>query len=166
MDDVTFAKAFAEELEAETPATLKCLERIPPELFGWRPHEKSMTLGYLATLIAEIPFWITTILTKPEIDFTDLSHLRAHSTLDIVTHFDDNVAHASELLLQVHDGVLSEPFYLKRNGQVVLESTKRESIESTINHLVHHRGQLTVYMRLNDIPVPSIYGPSADDKHF
>lgn len=166
MDDVTFAKAFAEELEAETPSTLKCLERIPPELFGWRPHEKSMTLGYLATLIAEIPFWITTILTKPEIDFTDLSHLRAHSTLDIVQHFDDNVAHASELLLQVHEGALSESFYLKRNGQVVLESTKRESIESTINHLVHHRGQLTVYMRLNDIPVPSIYGPSADDRHF
>lgn len=166
MDDVTFAKAFAEELEAETPATLKCLERIPPELFGWRPHEKSMTMGYLATLIAEIPFWITTILTKREIDFTDLSHLRANSTLDIVQHFDDNVAHASELLLQVHEGALAEPFYLKRNGQTVLESTKRESIESTINHLVHHRGQLTVYMRLNNIAVPSIYGPSADDRHF
>lgn len=166
MDDVTFAKAFAEELEAETPSTLKCLERIPPELFAWKPHEKSMSFGYLATLIAEIPFWITTILTKPEIDFTDLSHLRAHSTLDIVQHFDDNVAHATELLLQVHDGALSEPFYLKRNGKVVMESTKRESIESTINHLVHHRGQLTVYMRLNNIPVPSIYGPSADDRHF
>lgn len=166
MDDVTFAKAFAEELEAETPATIKCLERIPPELFGWKPHEKSMSLGYLATLIAEIPYWITIILTRPEIDFTDLSHLRAHSTLDIVQHFDDNVAHATELLLQVHDGALSEPFYLKRNGQVVLESTKRDNLESIINHLVHHRGQLTVYMRLNNILVPSIYGPSADDKHF
>ncbi len=166
MDDVTFAKAFAEELEAETPATLKCLERIPPELFGWKPHEKSMSFGYLATLIAEIPFWVTTILTKNEIDFVEMKHLRAQTTMDIVTHFDDNVAHASELLLQVHDGALSVPFTLKRNGQVVLASTKRESIESTINHLVHHRGQLTVYMRLNDIPVPSIYGPSADDKHF
>jgi len=166
MDDVTFAKAFAEELEAETPATLKCLERIPPELFGWKPHEKSMSLGYLATLIAEIPYWITIMLTKSEIDFTDLSHLRAHSTLDIVQHFDDNVARATELLLQVHDGALSEPFYLKRNGQVILESTKRDNIESTINHMVHHRGQLTVYMRLNNIPVPSIYGPSADDRHF
>jgi uncharacterized damage-inducible protein DinB len=166
MDDVTFAKAFAEELEAETPATLKCLERVPPELFGWKPHERSMSMGYLATLIAEIPLWITTIITKPEIDFVNFNHLRAHSTLDIVSHFDENVAHASEMLLQIHEGALSEPFQLKRNGQVMILSTKRETLESNINHLIHHRGQLTVYLRLNNIPVPSIYGPSADEKKF
>ena len=69
MDDLSFAKAFANELEAESPASLKCLERIPPELFDWKPHEKSMNMGYLALLVAEIPLWITHIITKSEIDF-------------------------------------------------------------------------------------------------
>jgi uncharacterized damage-inducible protein DinB len=166
MDDVTFAKAFAEELEAETTSTLKCLERIPPELFGWKPHEKSMPMGYLATLVAEIPLWITTMITKPEIDFATFTHIQAKTTQDLVNHFDDNVAAANDHLLQVHNGNLAAPFYLKNGGTVIMSTTKREAIESTINHLVHHRGQLTVYMRLNDIPVPSIYGPSADDRSF
>jgi uncharacterized damage-inducible protein DinB len=166
MDDVTFAKAFAEELEAETPSTFKCLERIPPELFGWKPHEKSMPLGYLATLVAEIPLWITTMITRSEIDFATFKHIQPQSTQDLVNHFDDNVAAANDHLLQIHDGNLSEPFYLKRDGVVLMSTTKREAIESTINHLVHHRGQLTVYMRLNNIPVPAIYGPSADDRNF
>jgi uncharacterized damage-inducible protein DinB len=84
----------------------------------------------------------------------------------VVKHFDENVAGAKKALLGVKEGDLSEIFYLKANGQTVYSATKRENIESTINHMVHHRGQLTVYMRLNDIAVPSIYGPSADDRSF
>jgi len=116
------------ELEAEAGASRKCLERIPENLFDWKPHEKSMTMGYLALLVAEIPKW--------------------------------------NALQNVSNDALAASFYLKNQGQVLYETLKKESIAPSINHFVHHRGQLTVYMRLNDIAVPSIYGPSADDAGF
>ena len=166
MNDQLFAAEFAKELEAEVPSSRKCLERVPPELFGWKPHEKSMELGYLALLVAEIPLWITHIITKSEIDFATFQHIKAQTTQDLVDHLTENVKGAKEALMAVKDGELAELFYLKANGQVLFSSTKKEQVESTINHMVHHRGQLTVYMRLNDIAVPSIYGPSADDKSF
>ncbi|HEY4327086.1 MAG TPA: DinB family protein [Mucilaginibacter sp.] len=166
MNDILFAREFAHELEAEVPASTKCLERIRPELFGWKPHEKSMEMGYLALLVAEIPLWIIHIIKQPEIDFATFKHYQPKTTQDLVNHLDKNVAGAKEALLNISEGQLAEPFYLKANGHVLFSSTKREQVESSINHLVHHRGQLTVYMRLNDIAVPSIYGPSADDKSF
>ncbi|MBN9380597.1 MAG: DUF1572 family protein [Chitinophagaceae bacterium] len=166
MDDITFAQAFAKELEQETLATKKCLERIPFEKFDWKPHEKSMSLGYLWLLVAEIPLWIKHMIEVSEIDFVTFPHLRPSSAEEVVKHFDENVAGAKKALLAVKEGDLSETFYLKANGQTVYSATKRANIESTINHMVHHRGQLTVYMRLNDIAVPSIYGPSADDRSF
>jgi uncharacterized damage-inducible protein DinB len=166
MDDIAFARAFAEELQAEAPATRKCLERIPMELADWKPHERSMPMGYLALLVAEIPLWITTMLGDTEIDFATFTHYKPETTQNLVDHFDKNIKDAVDMLMQVKEGDLAEPFYLKRDGKVLFTSTKKESTASTINHLVHHRGQLTVYMRLNDIAVPSIYGPSADDKSF
>lgn len=166
MNDLLFAEQFAKELEAEVPATLKCLERIPPELFGWKPHEKSMELGYLALLVAEIPLWITHIIKHSEIDFATFQHIKAQTTQDLVNHFKQNVTEAKSMLSSIKEGTLAETFYLKANGRELFSSPKKEQVESTINHMVHHRGQLTVYMRLNDIAVPSIYGPSADDKSF
>ena len=166
MNELLFAKAFAHELEAETWSTRKCLERIPMELSGYKPHEKSMELGYLALLVAEIPLWISHIIKKPEIDFATFQHYKPQTTDDLVDHFNANVEEAKSALLGVKEGELAETFYLKTNGQVLLSSTKQEQVESTINHMVHHRGQLTIYMRLNNIAVPSIYGPSADDKNF
>lgn len=166
MNDSTFANAFIQELEMETRATRSCLERIPTTLSEWRPHEKSMPLGYLSVLVAEIPLWIATMVRSNEIDFVTFAHISPANTEELVAHFDQNVAAAKAALAEVKDGDLEAPFYLKSNGQVVFQSSKKESLESTINHLVHHRGQLTVYMRLNDIAVPSIYGPSADSRGF
>ena len=166
MSDATIGAQFLKELEMEVAATRKCLERIPESLFSWKPHEKSMTLGYLSLLVAEIPKWITTMVESSEIDFATFEHFEPKSTADLVKHFDENLAGAKNALQNVPDEALSDPFYLKNQGQVLFSSSKRESIEPSINHLVHHRGQLTVYMRLNDIPVPSIYGPSADDQGF
>jgi uncharacterized damage-inducible protein DinB len=166
MNDQLFAAEFARELEMESPSTQKCLERIPPELFGWKPHERSMEMGYLALLVAEIPLWITHIIKKSEIDFATFQHMKPQTTLGLVNHFKENVAEAKDALRGLKEGDLSETFYLKANGQVLFSSPKKEQVESTINHMVHHRGQLTVYMRLNNIAVPSIYGPSADDKSF
>jgi uncharacterized damage-inducible protein DinB len=166
MNDLLFAQEFAHELEAEAPATTKCLERIPMELFGWKPHEKSMELGYLATLVAEIPLWITHMIQQGDIDLTTFEHYKPQTTQDMVDRFKKNVTDAKEALLSVTEGSLAASFQLKANGQTLFTSTKKEQIELSINHMVHHRGQLTVYMRLNDIAVPSIYGPSADDKSF
>jgi uncharacterized damage-inducible protein DinB len=166
MDDVTFVEGFIRELELEVAATRKCLERIPPKLFDFKPHERSMNLGYLTLLVAEIPSWIILMVNGNELDFATYSHKEAKTAEEMVKNFDDNVAGAKAALQTVTNGSLSGKFDLKTNGQVVFTSSKREGIETTINHMVHHRGQLTVYMRLNNIMVPSIYGPSADDKNF
>ena len=163
MSEITFGTEYLKELEAETTATHKCLERIPESLFEYKPHEKSMTMGYLALLVAEIPKWITAMVEGSEIDFVTYSHFKPANTAELVKHFDENVQSAKNALAKVSNEALKETFYLKNNGQVVYSSPKKEFIESSVNHMVHHRGQLTVYMRLNDIPVPSIYGPSADE---
>src|SRR6266487_3709028 len=166
MGDTIFTTAFLKELETETGASRKCLERIPESLFNWKPHEKSATMGYVALLVAEIPKWMTYMLEKSEIDFATFEHFKPKNTSELVKHFDENIEGAKNALMQSSDQQLLEPFFLKNNGQILFSSPKKENIGSSINHLVHHRGQLTVYMRLNNIPVPSIYGPSADDRGF
>lgn len=165
-DTTSLASGLLKELEAEAPASRKCLERIPENLFGWKPHEKSMTLGYLALLVAEIPKWIQQMIEVSEIDFATFQHFEPKTTAELVNHFDENLIAARKALQEVSDEALAQPFFLKNQGQVLFSSPKMENIGSSINHLVHHRGQLTVYMRLNDLPVPSIYGPSADDRRF
>jgi len=162
----TLATGIMKELEAESAACRKCLERIPESLFDWKPHEKSMPMGYLSLLVAEIPLWIRQMVETSEIDFAKFDHFRPKTTADLVRHFDENMAKARKALSNVSDEALAEPFHLKNNGQVLVSMPKKDSIGPTINHLVHHRGQLTVYMRLNNLPVPSIYGPSADDRGF
>jgi uncharacterized damage-inducible protein DinB len=161
-----FGAAILKELEAEVSASRKCLERIPESLFEWKPHEKSMPMGYLALLVAEIPKWITHMIESGDIDFATYEHFRPQNTAELVSHFDENIEGAKQALKKVTDEVLDETFSLKNQGQVLFSASKRASIEPTINHMVHHRGQLTTYMRLKDIPVPSIYGPSADEQGF
>jgi uncharacterized damage-inducible protein DinB len=155
---------FSKELEAEAAATRKCLEVIPENLFDWKPHERSMNLGYLSLLVAEIPKWIEVMIEESEIDFATFEHFQAKTNAELVKHFDENLAGAKKALQNVTDEILAEPFHLKNQGQTIYSSPKKDQIGETINHLVHHRGQLTVFMRLKDIPVPSIYGPSADDR--
>lgn len=162
----TIAAEFLRELDAEANATRKCLERLPEHLFAWKPHDKSMPLGYLALIVAEIPKWIQQMIETPAIDFATVEHFKPKNTAELVEHFNENLLAARNALQQVSDQALAEPFGLKNQGQVVFSSPRKESIGSSINHLVHHRGQLTIYMRLNDIAVPAIYGPSADERGF
>lgn len=166
MSENTLSSEFLKELEAEAAATRKCLERIPVDLFEYKPHEKSMKLGYLALLVAEIPKWLTVSIKDSEIDYGTFEHFEPKTTAELVAHFDENLKDAKDALANVSDKELDENFYLKNKGEMIFSTPKKESISSTINHLVHHRGQLTVYMRLNDIAVPAIYGPSADDRNF
>jgi uncharacterized damage-inducible protein DinB len=163
-DQVRLGTEFLKELEAEAVSTRKCLERIPESTFGWKPHEKSMTMGYLSLLVAEIPKWIQHMVEKSEIDFAKFEHFEPKTTAELVNHFDENLKAARNALQRVSDEALTETFHLKNQGQIVFSSPKKDNIPPSINHLVHHRGQLTIYMRLNNIPVPSIYGPSADER--
>ena len=164
--DNTIINQFISEFEAEIPATKKCIERIPEKLFDWKPHEKSMTLGYLTLLVAEIPMWISTMIKTREIDFKTFKHAEPRTTSEMVTYFDENVNGAKQAFQELSIEDLFKPFVLKNGDQIIISSPLNENISSTLNHWVHHRGQLTVYMRLNDILVPSIYGPSADEKNF
>ncbi|MES2882421.1 MAG: DinB family protein [Bacteroidota bacterium] len=160
------AQLFLHELNAEYQATRTCLERISETTFEFKPHPKSMNMGYLAMLVAEIPLWIKHMVTDGEIDFVTYKHFIAKTNTELVAHFEENMEVAREALQNVTDEALEALFTLKANGQVLYTSPKVKDIAVTLNHWVHHRGQLTVYMRLNDIAVPSIYGPSADDKNF
>lgn len=162
----TKTEDFLYELNMEYPATKACLERISESLFEYKPHPKSMNMGYLALLVAEIPLWIAHMVTDGEIDFATFKHATPATNKELVDHFEENMAAARKALENASDEDLQGDFTLKANGQVLYTSKKLTDIGVTLNHWVHHRGQLTVYMRMNDIPVPSIYGPSADDKNF
>jgi len=157
---------YMKELEMEAASCRKCLERIPEKLFDWKPHEKSMSMRSLTQVVSEIPLWIKHVVEQPDIDFATFPHMQPKTTSELVKHFDENLKGAEAALAHSTDKSLSDTFSLKNSGKVLISTSKKESIGSSINHLVHHRGQLTVYMRLNNIPVPSIYGPSADEGKF
>jgi len=157
---------FLNELQAESVSSRKCLERIPESVYGFKPHEKSMAMGYLTLLVAEIPLWITKTIEDSVINFATYQRFQLSTTAALLAYFEANLKSASNALANITDEQLSKPFELKHGEQLLMSSPKLESIGSTLNHWVHHRGQLTVYMRLNDIAVPSIYGPSADDRSF
>jgi uncharacterized damage-inducible protein DinB len=155
------------ELEREAVGTRKALERVPEGRDDWKPHEKSMPLGYLASLIATMPNWVVSIATQDELDIATGEKPDFRTNRDLLDAFDKAVARAKEALSSATDEHLMTPWRLLVQGQVVAEDSRYIMIrDSAFNHLAHHRGQLTVYLRLNDIPVPSLYGPTADEKGF
>jgi uncharacterized damage-inducible protein DinB len=166
MKDISIIDEYLSEFETEVPATRKCIERIPEKLYDWKPHEKSMTLGYLTLLVTEIPKWISVMIETREINFQTFQHIQPKTTKEMVTHFDANVESVRQIFKDITIDDLQKNFVLRNGDQIFIDSPLKENIASTINHWVHHRGQLTVYMRLNDIAVPSIYGPSADERGF
>jgi uncharacterized damage-inducible protein DinB len=166
MSQTTVGKSYLKELEAEVTATRKCLERIPMEVYKFKPHETSMEMGYLTLLVADIPRWIAVIIEQPDLDFATDERFTPSSAEDVLKRFDENVQRAKKALTTVSDEDLQQTFSLKNSGQVLYSSPKLSQLEQTVNHMVHHRGQLTVYMRMNKIVIPSIYGPSADERHF
>lgn len=166
MANKIFTEAFKKEMQDEYNSTKKCLERIPASLFEYKPHPKSMNLGYLSLLVAEIPLWISLSIEKGIIDFETYQHVSPTTNQELVDFFENNFEGAIVALNNCIDDELTNDFILKNGATELMRQTKKDNITSTINHWVHHRGQLTVYMRLNDIAVPSIYGPSADEKTF
>ncbi len=157
---------FLAELQHEAATTRTMLERLPAEKFDWTPHEKSMTTSRLATHIADMFNWITVTLTTNVLDFSveDMKPFEPKTTAELLDHFDKYVAEATEALTNAKDETFFENWTLK-NGEVEYFTMPKIAVLRTFcfNHIIHHRGQLSVYLRLNDIPVPPIYGPSADE---
>ncbi len=164
------AELFDAELDREAARTRRVLERVPAGREEWKPHPKSMPLGRLAGLVASMPSWVSLILDQDELDLQPPSgggQYRQPSMDQLVGALDQHVAKARESLARASDDyLLSTNWKLLVAGKVVSESPRQVVLRDTLNHLAHHRGQLTVYLRLNDQPVPAIYGPSADDPRF
>ena len=132
----------------------------------YKPHEKSMELSYLAILTGDIPRWIQYIIEENLVDFETYPQNRPATTDELVAMFDKNMESARKALNSLKDEDLSKEFQLRHGDKLLMATPVGESISSAINHMVHHRGQLTVYLRLNDKKIPSIYGPSADSGGF
>jgi hypothetical protein len=152
------------QVEREIPATRKVVERVPEGKADWKPHPKSMPLGYLSSLVAGMFGWITMMIEQDHLDLASGGGPPSASTAtERLALFDKSVAGARAALMGTTDEHLKLPWQLRVGGKVVDEKPRYVMIADTISHLAHHRGQLTVYLRLNDQPVPSVYGPTADE---
>jgi uncharacterized damage-inducible protein DinB len=162
---VGIADALLPEFDREMSITRKLLERVPEDKFTWKPHPKSMSLVELSTHVATIPSWGAPTLNESELDFaTQPPNTAAASRADLLTRFDRNVADTRAALVGKTDAEMMATWSLKHNGQKLFTMPKAAVWRGfVLNHLVHHRGQLSVYLRLNDVPVPAMYGPSADE---
>jgi uncharacterized damage-inducible protein DinB len=163
---------FLAELDREANGTRHALERVPEGHYDWKPHEKSMPLGYLATLVATMPAWIDMVINQDELDLhppggSNYKAPELRSARELVEGFEASQAKAEKALRATSDEHLLTPWKLLVAGKVVQQQPRHIMIrDSVLNHLAHHRGQLTVYLRLNNASVPAIYGPSADEGRF
>ena len=159
-------EAFIQELENEAKATRKLLERVPLDKADWKPHPKSTALGNLATHIAEIPGWTVSTLEQDELDFAkfDYKPTVVSSTAELVKILDENVGKAKKSLERARDEVFMKPWTM-RNGETIYFTMPKITVlrNFSYNHWYHHRAQLGVYLRLLDVPIPYIYGPTADE---
>ena len=162
---MTINKAFIGELQHEAAATRKILERIPTATFDWKPHEKSMSMNQLATHVADMFGWFSHTLEHDELDFAKgYEQPKVTEARQLVEIMDKNVAAAIEILERTDDATFMKNWTLRNGEEIYMQMSKVAVVRSMVmNHIVHHRGQLSVYLRLNDIPVPGMYGPSADE---
>ena len=161
--------ALLPEFDHEMATTRRLLERLPEAEFAWKPHDKSMALGQLAGHIVNLPSWCNATLGTTVFDLdqlpTDLRSKNPTSRASLIEEFDSKVTSARNQLTSTTDGEFMTPWTLKKGGQEVFTLPRVSAIRSFVmNHLIHHRGQLSVYLRLKDVPLPSIYGPTADEQ--
>lgn len=159
------------EFEREVPRTRRALEQVPEGHYDWKPHEKSMVFGYLTQLVAIMPSWVGMQLTMDELDIApaDGSTMKQETlktSAELVAALEKAAAGARQALEKTTDEHLATSWRLKARGVVVQEASRAEMIQDTLGHWAHHRGQLTVYLRLLGAKVPALYGPSADENSF
>ena len=166
------SESLLPEFDHEMANTRKTLERVPHEKFDWKPHEKSMAMGGLATHLSNIPTWAIDTIDQDSLDLAPGGKPLppaelAKSREDLLALFDSNASKARTAISGASDADLFRPWMLMSNGNTILTLPKIAVLRSFVmNHMIHHRAQLGVYLRLNDIPVPPIYGPSADESPF
>ena len=168
---MTMTQWFLAELESEAAKSRHVLEQVPSGKRDWKPHERSMALGYLSDLIANIPSWVGMAITLNELDIAPKAGSQnrptpSNTSAELVAALDKAVAQAREALQQTTDAHLETPWRLLAGGQLAFEQPRHQVIRDTFLHSAHHRGQMTVYLRLLGAKVPSVYGPTADDKSF
>ncbi|HJZ79238.1 MAG TPA: DinB family protein [Pyrinomonadaceae bacterium] len=159
------------ELDREVDRSRRALEQVPEGRHDWKPHEKSMAFGYLTNMVATIPMWIMMQLNQDELDIapkdgSKFEMKRLETSAEFVEALDKSAAGAREAFARTTDEHLMTTWRLKAGGNVVAEAPRHEMIQDTLLHWAHHRGQMTVYLRLMGAKVPALYGPSADDKTF
>ncbi len=163
---------FIGELDREGPLTRRALEVVPQGRDDWKPHAKSMALGHLAGMVAMMPSWLSMMIEKDEFDLAPPAGTSSQfskplkTAKELVEEAEKGYAGARKALQGTTDDHLMKRWQLKVGGKVVQEQPRHVMLRDSLMHLSHHRGQLTVYLRLNDVPVPAIYGPSADDQRF
>lgn len=160
------------ELDREVERSRRALEQVPEGKYDWKPHEKSMIFGYLVNMVATIPTWIAMQITQDELDVapapgaSKMEQKRMDTSDELLKALDKSAADARSAFEKTTDEHLITSWRLLARGQVVMEAPRYMMIQDTINHWAHHRGQMTVYLRLLGAKVPAIYGPSADDNQF
>ena len=166
---MTIGASMLPEYDMELANTRRTLERVPDDKFDWKIHDKSNTIGWVANHLADIPSWVEMILNHDSFDVEPVAGQpyqspQETSTADILQLFDRNVAQGRALLESVEDAKLFENWSLQRTGETILTLPRLAVLRTwVLNHTIHHRAHLCVYLRVNDIPVPGLYGPSADE---
>jgi uncharacterized damage-inducible protein DinB len=162
---------FLTEMDREVERSRRALENIPEGKYDWKPHERSMILGYLANMVATVPAWIAMEIAQDELDVapadgSKMEQKRMDTSDELLKALDTAAAGARRAIEQTTDEHLMTSWRLLARGKVVAEAPRHVMIQDTINHWAHHRGQMTVYLRLMGAKVPALYGPSADDNRF
>ena len=162
---------FREQLDREVERSRKALEQVPDGQYQWKPHERSMVFGYLADMVATMPTWVAMEIDRDELDIApaegqSTKKAPKETSADLVKALDEAAAEARMALEKTTDEHLETDWKLLARGNVVWRASRKEVIQDTINHWAHHRGQMTVYLRLMGAKVPALYGPSADEQSF
>lgn len=163
---MTLNEALIAEIKVEAATTRKLLQRVPTEKNDWKPHEKSMSLGRLSAHVAELPNWITATLTTDELDLMKREYkpFIAPSADELVAFFDQKVEEAIATIQNTPAEEFGKTWTFRRGDHVIFTMPKPAVVRSfALSHMYHHRGQLSVYLRLLDVPIPGMYGPSADE---
>jgi uncharacterized damage-inducible protein DinB len=161
------SSSFVDELTREAPTTRRVLERVPPDKLGWKPHPKSMSLGQLALHVAQTPGQVARLITESECEAPQFTQPEAKSRAELLSALDESVSTAKARLEGWDDAAMMAEWKLRSGSKTIMAVPRVGMVRSImLNHWYHHRGQLLVYLRLLDVPVPSVYGPSADENPF
>jgi hypothetical protein len=161
---MTIGQEFLEEVEGEFTASRRLIERVPSDHGQWKPHPKSSPLGHLTQFVCRLPGIMSDIVHGVDLDLKSAPRYTYETTETLLRTFDQNVATFQATLAKAKDADFAGEWSVRAGDEVYQKAGRKDALRNTINHFVHHRGQLTVYLRLLDVPIPPLYGPTADER--